>query len=59
MTSKELSYLSDALNSEQVAIKKYQDYSNSITDAQLKSACNDIIRKHQNHYTQLIQQFNA
>lgn len=59
MTSRELNYLSDTLKSEQIMIKKYQDYGNIVQDQQLKTVCNDMVRKHQEHYTQLVQQLNS
>ena len=59
MTSKELSYLNDALNSEQVIIKKYQDYSAVVSDQQIVTVLNDLTSKHQQHYNQLLQQLNS
>ncbi|MBC7960814.1 MAG: ferritin-like domain-containing protein [Vallitaleaceae bacterium] len=59
MTTKELEYLNDTLKGEQVIIKKYQDYSQSIQNPQLKAVCTDLVQKHQDHYSQLIQQLNS
>ncbi len=59
MTTKELEYLNDALQSEQVIIKKYKDYGQTVQNQQFKSVCNDMVQKHQDHYSQLIQQLNS
>lgn len=59
MTTKELEYLSDALQSEQTIIKKYRDYGTTVQNQQLKAVCNDMVQKHQDHYSQLIQQLNS
>lgn len=58
MTSKELDYLSDTLKGEQILIKKYQDYCQVIQNEQLKNVCNDAVKRHQEHYTQLVEQLN-
>lgn len=59
MTTKELGYLNDALRSEQVIIKKYQEYHDIVQDQQLKEVCYDMMQKHKNHYNQLIEQLNS
>lgn len=59
MTTKELEYLSDTLKGEQVIIKKYRDYSQFVQNQQLKAVCTDMAQKHQDHYSQLIQQLNS
>lgn len=53
MTSKELSYIVDALSQEKSVIKKYEDYREEITDPALKNLCTKLASKHQQHYDQL------
>lgn len=59
MTSKELEYLDDTLKGEQTLIKKYQEYSQVIQNQQLKAVCTQLQQKHQDHYSQLVQQLNS
>ncbi len=56
LTSKELSAISDQLSKEETMIKKYKMYAQSMSDPQLKTKCEQIAAKHQNHYTRLLSQ---
>jgi hypothetical protein len=58
LTTKELSAIEDQLAVEQTLIKKYQLYSQSSTDPQIKSKCEQIAAKHQNHFDRLMNQLN-
>ncbi len=58
LSEKELSAIEDQLSTEQVMIKKYQMYAQSCTDPQLKTKCEQIAAKHQNHYCRLMEQLN-
>lgn len=59
MTTKELSYLNDLLNAEQIVIKKYRDYSQGCNDQQVQQLCNQLASQHQKHYDQIFQQLNS
>jgi hypothetical protein len=54
ITSKELTALEDQLNSEQMLVKKYNSFANMCTDAVLKTKCQQIAAKHQEHYNKLM-----
>ena len=54
ISSKELSALEDQLGQEQVLIKKYQAFAGQCTDTVLKTKCQEIAMKHQQHYNTLI-----
>ncbi len=54
LTSKELSALEDQLNIEQMLVKKYKAYSQSATDPQIKSYCEQIADKHKLHFDTLM-----
>ena len=56
LTSKELTALEDQLNAEQNMIKKYKLYDGSTNDPQIKTRCEQIAAKHQNHFTRLMNQ---
>ena len=58
LTTTELSAIEDQLAVEQTLIKKYQLYSQSSTDPQIKSKCEQIAAKHQNHFDRLMNQLN-
>lgn len=59
MTTKELSYVNDLLNAEQIAIKKYRDYSQNCNDQQIQQMCNQLASQHQKHFNQILQQLNS
>lgn len=54
ITSKELSALEDQLNYEQVLVKKYKTYSSQCTDPQLKTKCEQVASRHQEHFNRLM-----
>ena len=56
LSEKELTAIEDQLATEQVMIDKYRMYSQNCTDPQLKTKCEQIAAKHQNHYCRLMEQ---
>ncbi len=54
ITTKELSALEDQLNSEVTLIKKYKSFASMCSDSTLKTKCEQIAMKHQDHYNKLI-----
>ncbi len=58
LTAKELTAIEDQLSSEQVLIKKYQLYAQASLDPQIKTKCEQIAAKHQNHYDRLLNQLS-
>lgn len=58
LTSKELTAIGEQLDYEQLLIKKFKAYSCQTNDQQLKSKCDQIASKHQEHYNRLLNQLN-
>lgn len=58
ITSKELSAIEDQLSSEQLLIKKYEMYAQASADPQIKTKCEQIAAKHQNHFERLMNQLS-
>ncbi len=58
LTEKELSYMEDSLTAEQLLIKKYQTYAMLSTDNEIKTTCEQIAGKHQQHYQKLLSFLN-
>jgi len=54
ITTKELSAIEDQLSMEQVLIKKFNSYSELCTDPTLKTKCQQIAGKHQQHFNKLM-----
>lgn len=54
LTSKELSLIEDQLGGEQLLIKKFQAYATQCTDPQLKTKCEQVAAKHQDHFNRLM-----
>lgn len=54
ITSKELSALEDQLNYEQVLVKKYNTFANQCDDPQLKTKCQQVAARHQDHFNRLM-----
>jgi rubrerythrin len=54
LTTRELTAIEDQLSVEQTLIKKYQMYAQQCTDPQIRTKCQQIAAKHQNHYNRLI-----
>jgi len=55
LTEKELSWIEDQLDHEQVMINKFTEYAEMTTDPQLKSLCQEIAQRHENHFNTLLQ----
>lgn len=58
LTSKELTAIEDQLGIEQNLIMKYKMYAQTVTDPQIKTVCEQIAAKHQNHYSRLLNHLN-
>lgn len=58
LSSKELTAIEDQLGQEEVLVKKYKFYAQMTTDPQLRTKCEQIASKHQNHYTKLLNQLS-
>ena len=54
LTTKELTAIEDQLSMEQLAIKKYNSAATMSKDPQIKSKCEQIAGKHQEHYKRLL-----
>lgn len=54
ISSKELSAIEDQLNYEQMLVAKYRQFSSQCTDATLKTKCNQIADRHQQHFNTLL-----
>lgn len=54
LSSKELNYVKDHLSWELLMAKKYNDYSQQVTDPQLQQTIEDIGKKHQSNYNKLL-----
>jgi hypothetical protein len=54
ITSKELSALEDQLNCEQVLVKKYHTFAGQCVDPQLKTKCEQVAARHQDHFNRLM-----
>ncbi|PTX59082.1 hypothetical protein C8P63_11327 [Melghirimyces profundicolus] len=59
LSTKDLNYLKDEMSWELLAFKKCHHYAKECQDPQVKQLIDDIGRKHQQHYEQLLQQLNA
>lgn len=58
LTAKELSAIEDQLGIEQNVIKKYNMYAQNAGDSCIKTKCEQIAAKHQNHYNTLMSHLN-
>lgn len=58
LTAKELSALEDQLSMEQLLIKKYKMVAGMATDQQIKTKCEQIAQKHQEHFNRLMGHLN-
>ena len=54
LTTKELSALEDELSAEQLLVKKYKTSAALATDPQIKTQCEQIAGRHQNHFNRLM-----
>lgn len=62
LTQKEILHLQDALEHEQICIKKYNNYANQTQDTELATLFNDLANNEQQHVdtiTQILQQGGA
>ena len=58
LTSKELTALEDQLGMEQLLIAKYKSVAGMTTDPKIKTKCEQIAAKHQEHYKRLLNHLN-
>lgn len=54
ITAKELNAVEDQLNLEQVLVKKYHTFAAQCVDPQLKTKCEQIAARHQDHFNRLM-----
>lgn len=54
LTTEELKALNEQLGAEELVIKKMKSYSESLSDPQLKTCCDQLIAQHRQHYTTLL-----
>lgn len=54
ISTKELSAIDDQLSYEAMLVKKYRSFSTQCTDPVLKSMCNQIADRHQQHFNKLL-----
>lgn len=50
LSEKELSFLEDQLNAEQLLIKKFKAIAAEASDQEIKTCCDQIACKHQQHF---------
>lgn len=58
LTEKELSCISDQLSQETVLVQKFKQYAQQCEDPELKTKCEQIASKHQEHFNTLFQILN-
>lgn len=58
ISTKELSALEDQLNYEQVLVKKYRTFATQFVDPQLKTKCEQVASRHQDHFNKLMSHLN-
>ena len=58
ISAKELTAIEDLMTMEQSLVKKYKLYADQSTDPQIRTKCEQIAAKHQNHFTRLMGQLN-
>ena len=58
ISAKELSALEDQLNLEQMLVKKYKTMATQCQDPQIKTKCEQISSRHQQHFNTLINHLN-
>jgi hypothetical protein len=58
LTSKELSALEDQLNYEQILVKKFHTFASGLSDPQLRTKCEQVAAKHQDHFNRLMNYLN-
>lgn len=55
LSQKELTLLQDQINNERLLVAKFNSYAAQTTDPQLRSMCQQIAQRHQQHYNTLLQ----
>ena len=58
LTTEELKAIEDQLGAELLIIKKFKSYAVLSTDAQIKTQCEQIAGRHQNHFDRLLSYLN-
>lgn len=58
ITTKDLSYLKDAMSWELVAMKKCNKFAQQVNDEKIKKALNESGKMHQRHYKTLLKHLN-
>jgi hypothetical protein len=58
LSKKELLYIKDQLDAEQLMINKLKQYGADISDPELKNMCADMVKVHKNHYNTLVKHLN-
>ena len=56
ISEKELSGLNEALNEEELLVKKFQMLAGHTQDQEIKDKFNEIAKKHQGHFDELYKQ---
>jgi rubrerythrin len=56
ISEKELSGLNEALNEEELLVKKFQMLAGHTQDKEIKDKFNEIAKKHQGHFDELYKQ---
>ncbi|MDA8226154.1 MAG: hypothetical protein M0T74_00340 [Desulfitobacterium hafniense] len=59
LTSKNLTILSDSLNSEALLVHKYAQAAQSVQDPAIKSQLNSMSDQHRQHYNTLLNYLNS
>lgn len=54
LTSKELTSLEEALNAEQLVIKKFRAYAQQAQDPEIKASAEQLASRHKQHYDTLM-----
>lgn len=54
LTTEELKALEDQMNAEQLLIKKFRSYSVLTADPQIRTQCEQIACRHQDHFNRLM-----
>lgn len=58
LTEKELTAIEDQLGQEQILVEKYKMYAQNCNDPELKTKCEQIACKHQEHFDTLFKTLN-
>lgn len=54
ITSSELTALEEQINFEQMLVKKYHTYAAQCVDPQLRTKCEQVAARHQDHFNRLM-----